>query len=54
MAMFAWAQALPSERSHSNSNLLKLANSNHGWVEHPKQALAPLFFFYFLRLALAH
>jgi hypothetical protein len=35
-----WAQALPSERSHSNSNLLKLANSNHGWVEHPKQALS--------------
>jgi hypothetical protein len=42
-AMFAWAQALPSERSHTAmfSNLLKLANRNHGWVEHPKQALSP-------------
>jgi hypothetical protein len=41
MAMCAWAQALPSERSHSNSNILKLANCNHGWVEHPKRALSP-------------
>jgi hypothetical protein len=41
MAMFTWAQALPSERSYSNSNILKLANSNHGWVEHLKQALSP-------------
>jgi hypothetical protein len=32
MAMFALAQALPSEISHSNSSLLKLADSNHGWV----------------------
>jgi hypothetical protein len=42
MAMLACSQALPSERSHSNSSLLKLANSNNGWVEHPKQALLSL------------
>jgi hypothetical protein len=41
MAMFAWAETSPSERSHSNSNLLKLANGNDGWFEHPKEALSP-------------
>jgi hypothetical protein len=47
--MFAWDQPLPSERSHSNSNLLK-----QPWLgEHPKQALSQNKT-YFLRLALAH
>jgi hypothetical protein len=30
MAMFAWAQALPNDRSHSNSNHLSSQNSMAG------------------------
>jgi hypothetical protein len=39
MAMVAWAQA-SGERSHSNSNHLKVAIYSPWLDEHPKQALS--------------
>jgi hypothetical protein len=41
IAMFPWAHALSSERSHCNSNHLKLANSNHGWFNIPSRLSRP-------------